>query len=151
MKNFIYKVSILLMLVIAFTNCDNDDNNNPNLNQCNFAGLTVEDSSGNITTQISQADLKTDYYPNNGGPGIPGVEVFEITNPGNIWIITDATTVGAIDTLATIGISGTNYTCTVTCQIAGTIVGEEFRFDIVIPTLSNAEAELCVHIDTVIP
>jgi hypothetical protein len=150
MKKPIYRL-LILSIIFLFNSCDNDDNNNPNLNQCNFAGLTVEDSSGNISTQIAEANLRTDYFPNNGGPGIPGVEVFETTNPGNIWITTDATTLGAIDTMATIGLSGTNYACTVTCQRAGTMVGEEFRFDIVIPSLNNSEAELCVIIDIVAP
>lgn len=136
---------------ITFVSCDNDDNNNPNINDCVFDGLTIEDSNGTITTQISEADLQTEYFSSNGGPGVPGVEVYETSNPGNIWITTSATTVNAIDTNSTIGLNGTTYSCTVSCQRAGSQVGEEFRFDIVIPGFNNAEAELCVIIDSVVP
>ncbi|GAK98701.1 hypothetical protein JCM19275_2841 [Nonlabens ulvanivorans] len=38
---------------------------------------------------------------------------------------------------------------TVTCQRAGTAVGDEFRFDVV--TVGGLEGELCVVIDAVIP
>lgn len=148
---FIFKILSVLLVAILLSSCDNDDANTPNLNQCNYPGLTIEDSNGNISTQISEADLQTEYFPNNGGPGIAGIEVYETSNPGNIWITTAATSVGDMDSSSTIGLNGTTYTCTVSCQRAGTQVGEEIRLDIVIPTYGNAEAELCVVIDSVNP
>lgn len=147
MKNLNRILAIVLCLTI--NSCDNDDGNAPNMTGCNFQGLTVEDSSGTTITTINEADLQTDYFPNNDGIGMPAVEVFETTNPGNTFIVTRALTVGAIDNNPQIVINNTTFTGVVTCQLAGNSIGDELRFDIV---LSNGnEAELCVIIDNVTP
>lgn len=148
MKNLFKKTLILAAVLLCF-NCDNDDGNAPNMMGCTFQGLTAEDSSGTNFALIAEAQLSTDYFPNNNGPNMPAVEVFETTNPGNTFIVTEALTVGAVDSTPQIVIGGTTYTGTVTCQLAGSAVGDELRFDIV---LSNgSEAELCVIIDNVTP
>lgn len=143
------KTILLIALTIFFVGCDNDDNNNPNLAQCNYSGLTSEDTAGNIITQIPESQLQTDYFPNNDGPGQPAVEIFETTNPGNNYIVTRALTVGAVDNNPQIVIAGTSYTGVVTCQRVNAQVGGELRFDIVLS--GGGEAELCVVIDRVTP
>ncbi len=148
MKNQ-FKLLCLVFLLITSFSCDNDDGTAPNTNGCAFAGLTIVDSGGTILGIFAEANLQTDYFPNNDGPGAPAVEVFETTNPGDNFIVTRALTVGAVDTNPEIRINNVDYTGTVTCQLAGSAVGEELRFDIIINGLG--EAELCVIIDNVSP
>lgn len=140
------KVSLLLFISLTMLSCDNDDGMADNQSQCNYQGLTFDD--GSTQTLIPEAQLQTELFPNNGGPGVAAVEVYETSNPGNIWLLTEAVTLNAVGP-GTLGINGTNYTVTVTCQRAGTAVGDEFRFDVV--TTGGLEGELCVVIDAVIP
>ncbi|PQJ31539.1 hypothetical protein BST92_06190 [Nonlabens arenilitoris] len=140
------KVSLLLFISLTMLSCDNDDGMADNQSQCNYQGLTFDD--GSTQTLIPEAQLQTELFPNNGGPGVAAVEVYETSNPSNIWLLTEAVTLNAVGP-GTLGINGTNYTVTVTCQRAGTAVGDEFRFDVV--TTGGLEGELCVVIDAVIP
>ncbi|MCT4630978.1 hypothetical protein [Winogradskyella sp.] len=144
----IKKTLLLVLLITVSFSCDNDDGNAPNENVCTYEGLTFEDPNNNTNILIPEADLQTEYFPNNGGPGIPAVEIYETSNPGNLWFLTDVVTLNATGT-GTIGIGGTNYPCTVICQRAGTQVGEEMRFDVVFN--GGNEAEFCVVIDSVNP
>lgn len=143
---YLVKASLLFFMSILFLSCDNDDGMADNQTQCNYQGLTFDD--GSTQTLLPESQLQTELFPNNGGPGIAAVEVYETTNPGNIWLTTSAVTLNAVGP-GTLGINGTNYTVTVTCQRAGTAVGDEFRFDVV--TTGGLEGELCVVIDAVIP
>ncbi len=140
--------AVVIMLFIG-TSCDNDSNPAPNDTVCNYQGLTFDDNANNVHTLIPEADLQTDYFPNNDGPGLAAVEVWDTTNPGATFIVTRALTVGAVDNNPEIKINNVNYTGVVTCQRAGSLVGEELRFDVVIT--GGAEAELCVIIDSVNP
>jgi len=137
--------TIALLLVITITSCDNDSNPSPNDTQCNYEGLSFLDTNNNTQTLIPAADLTTDFFPNNGGPGIAAVEIYG----GNPFVVftTNAVTVGATETINLL-VNGTTYSVTVTCQRAGTLVGDEFRFDV---TANNVEAEYCVVIDNVTP
>lgn len=148
MKTQFKHLCLAFLLIVTFS-CDNDDGNAPNTNGCAFAGLTVVDSGGNIVAIFDEANLQTDYFPNNDGPNMAAVEVFETTNPGDNFIVTRALTVGAIDTNPEIRINNVDYTGTITCQLAGSAVGQELRFDIIVTGLG--EAELCVIIDNVTP
>ncbi|MCF6168938.1 hypothetical protein [Lutibacter sp.] len=141
----IFKIATILVITISLFSCDNDNNPSPNDTQCNYQGLTFLDTSNNTQTLIPEADLTTDFFPNNGGPGIPAVEIYG----GNPFVVftTNAVTVGATENINII-INGTTYPVTVTCQRAGTQVGEEFRYDV---TANNVEAEYCVVIDSVNP
>lgn len=146
------KTLLILILAITFFNCSNDDDiNNPpvNANGCNYQGLTFEDNANNTMTLIPESDLTTDFFPNNNGPGIAAVEIFQSSGTGSMVFVTDVVTLNAAGT-GTLMLNGTSYIVNVVCQIAGTTVGGEFRFDIVEPTL-NIEAEFCVIIDAVIP
>jgi hypothetical protein len=144
---YLFKISILLLMSLFLYSCDNDDGMADNQNQCNYEGLTFFD--GSTQTLLPEAQLQTELFPNNNGPGIAAVEVYETTNPGNIFLTTGAVTLNATGS-GTLGVNGTNYAVTVTCQRAGTTVGDEFRFDVV--TVSGGfEGELCVLIDAVIP
>lgn len=143
----ILKSILLLAITLTLFNCDNDDDDAPNLDVCNYEGLTA-DIQGTVTL-IPEADLMTDFFPNNGGPGVAAVEVYETTNPGSTFVVTSAVTDGAVDANAQIKIAGAFYTGVVTCQREGSAVGDELRLDIVLS--SGEEAELCVVIDEVNP
>ncbi len=130
----------LLSILFIVTSCDNDSDPSPNDNQCNYQGLTYVDSSNNINTQIPESELQTDYFSSG-----PNVEVWDTTNPGATFIVTNALTVGAVDNNPQIKINDLNLTGVVTCQRAGNSVGDELRLDIVIT--GGAEVELCVVID----
>ncbi|PKP14554.1 MAG: hypothetical protein CVU07_14280, partial [Bacteroidetes bacterium HGW-Bacteroidetes-23] len=150
MKTIIKKtLSLALLSIFIFASCDNDDGNAPNANSCSFQGLSVEDSNNNTIILISDADLKTEYFPNNNGPGIAAIEIFDSTFTGGLTTITTrALTVGAVDSNPGIVIQNVRYFGTVTNQrIDGFSVGDELRFDVIINGLG--EAELCVKIDTV--
>ena len=136
------KTLLALAITLTFFNCDNDDDANPpvNTNQCNYQGFTAEDSSGNTITLTPDSDLTTDFFlASSSGPE---VEIFG--GSPFITLVTTAVTLNAVQTNANLGIGGTNYIVTVTCQRAGTSVGDEFRFDV---TGNGIEAEFCVEID----
>ncbi|HLV39150.1 hypothetical protein [Xanthomarina sp.] len=142
------KSLILLVFALTLFNCDNDDDHAVNVDVCNYEGLTILDTNGATHTLLPEAQLQTEFFPNNGGPGVAAVEIYETSNPGDMWFLTEVVTLNGTGS-GTIGIGGTNYPCTVTCQRAGTAVGDEFRFDVVIPGVG--EAEFCVIIDSVNP
>lgn len=141
----ILKTVVIVFISFAIFSCDNDSSPSPNDTQCNYQGLTFLDTSNNTQTLIPEADLTTELFPNNGGAGIAAVEIYG----GTPFVIftTSAVTVGATENINLI-VNGTNYPVTVTCQRAGTTVGDEFRYDV---TANNVEAEYCVIIDAVIP
>ncbi|MCF6168276.1 hypothetical protein [Lutibacter sp.] len=112
---------------------------------CDYQGLTFLDTSTNTQTLIPEADLTTDFFPNNGGPGVGAVEIYG----GNPFVIftTNAVTAGATETI-NMTVNGTTYPVTVNCVRAGTLVGEQFTYNI---TANNVTAEYCVVIDSVTP
>ena len=143
----IFKSILLLAITLTLFNCDNDDGNAPNTSVCSYEGLTAE-IPGTFTL-IPETDLYTDYFPNNNGPGIGAYEVNQISNMGGTFFVTKAVTVGAVDSDPEIRINDTNYSGVVTCQRAGSAVGDEIRLDIVLA--SGEEVELCIVIDEVNP
>ena len=143
----IFKSILLLAITLTLFNCDNDDGNAPNISVCSYEGLTAE-IQGTFTL-IPETDLFTDYFPNNNGPGIGAYEVNQISNMGGTFVVTKAVTVGAVDSDPEIRINDTNYSGVVTCQRAGSAVGDEIRLDIVLA--SGEEVELCIVIDEVNP
>ncbi|PCI06678.1 MAG: hypothetical protein COB73_09665 [Flavobacteriaceae bacterium] len=142
MKTILKTVAIVFISFAIFS-CDNDSNPSPNDTQCNYQGLTFLDTSNNTQTLLPESDLTTEYFPNSSNG--PEVEIYG----GTPFVVftTTAVTVGATENTSII-INGTTYPITVTCQRAGTAVGDEFRFDLI---GSGAEAEYCVVIDAVIP
>lgn len=143
---------IVLILAILFItiSCDNDADPSPNDDQCNYQGLTFNDTNNNTQTLIPEDELSTGFYPNGLGAGVGQVEINKTDDMPNYFLTTKAVTLNAVDTSGTLRIAGVDYTVTVTCQRAGTAVGDEFRFDVV-DNANNAEAEFCVIIDSVIP
>jgi len=140
----------LLLFVLTIFNCDNDDGDpitSPNEDVCNYQGLTA--LINNTHTLIPEAELQTDFFTDNDGPGIPAVEVFYTTTPGDTFIVTRAVTLGAVDSNPEIRIGDVDYGGVITCQRAGSAVGDELRFDILLD--NGYEAELCVIIDVVNP
>ncbi|TYB79714.1 hypothetical protein [Bizionia myxarmorum] len=145
----IMKTLIISVFSLVLFNCDNDDGDpitSPNENVCGYQGLTALINTTH--TLIPEAELQTDYFPNNYGPNQPAVEVFYTINPGT-FIVTRALTLGAMDSSPQIRINGTDYPGVITCQRAGSAVGDELRFDILLT--NGYEAELCVIIDDVNP
>lgn len=141
---------VMIASSLFIFSCNNDDNGNaPNENVCNYEGASIEDQNNNTQILIPESSLTTDYFPNNDGPGMPAVEVFDNSAPGDTFVVTRALTVGDMDTSPEIRINNIDYTGTVTCQRTGSAVGDELRFDLVINGLG--EAELCVVIDEVTP
>lgn len=134
----IIKSIFLLLLAFTITNCDNDDGTAANMADCNFKGLTAEDSSNNTSTLIPGSDLSTEIFMASSEG--PKVEIFGGTP--FISFTTKAITLNATDGGVLI-IDGVTYSVNVICQRAGTSVGDEFRFDI---TASGLEAEFCVNI-----
>lgn len=146
------KTILLLVCVVLFASCDNDDGNSPNNSTCTFAGLTYLDANGMIVSQLSDMSLITDFFPNALGNGVGQIEVNESGNLGNNFFFTNVVTLNSTGP-AQLRINGTDFMgVTATCQRVGSAVGDEFRYDIQIPqTPQNAEAELCVTIDVVTP
>ena len=142
-RTFLYLLTILF--IFSFYNCDNDDGNAPNQNICNYEGLTYLD--GSTQTLLPETILATEYYPNNGGPGIAAIEIYK-TDDISMVFTTSVVTLNATGTGTIIINNGPSTTVNVTCQRAGTQVGDEFRFDL---TKSGLEAEFCVIIDSVNP
>lgn len=148
MRNLKNILGTVLITALLFTSCDNDNNPSPNDTQCNYEGLTFLDTNDNTQTLIPEVELNTNLF-NNPPNGIPAVEISTVTGSSYplIEFRTEAITVGATEVID-IWIDGTSYTnITVTCQRAGTTVGDEFRFDIV---GAGVEAEFCVVTDDVI-
>ena len=137
-----------MFLATILFSCNNDDPNNPapNTNQCNYSGLTFLDTNNNTQTLIPEANLTSVLASNFGGVGVAGIQISGTTSSGGaVAFGTTAITMNATDT-TTLFFNGTNYPVTITCQRAGTAVGDEFRFDI---TGNGLEAEFCITLDTI--
>lgn len=143
LKNTVTVVLFLASILLIGVSCDNEDAASPNDDQCTYEGLTFLDTNDNTQTLLPETDLTTEYFPNASN----GAEVEIYGGTPFVVFATKAVTVNATENINII-INGTTYPITVTCQRAGTQVGEEFRFDL---TANNVEAEYCVVIDTVIP
>ncbi len=144
-------IFLLLTITLIGASCDNDSSPSPNDNQCNYSGLTWVDTTNNINTEISDADLNTQFFPNasNGPYGAPGIEIAGTTTSGEfIHFATNVIIEGATGT-GYVTIAGSEQTVTVTCQrTTGTQIGDEYRYDVVLS--SNAEMEFCVTIDEIL-
>jgi hypothetical protein len=145
LKNTVTLVLFITAILFIGTSCDNEADSSPNDNQCNYEGLTFLDTGDNTQTLIPESDLTTKIFSNPPN-GIPAVEI--TTSTGSSYPLiefrTEAITVGATEVI-TIWIDANSYNnVTVTCQRAGTLAGDEFRFDIV---GGGVEAEFCVVVD----
>lgn len=145
----VLKLTSVLLLTLLFIQCDNDNGNAPNQNQCNYAGLTILDTNGNTQTLIPEADLTTNIHVS--GNAVKSIEIFKTSDPNSFTFRTkhvalNTTGAGYINSSL---LTPVNNTVTVTCQRAGTSVGNEYRYDIVFT--NGAEGELCVIIDNVNP
>ncbi|MFD2909554.1 hypothetical protein ACFSX9_12515 [Flavobacterium ardleyense] len=137
----IFKTSLLLLISMAFFNCNNDDGNAANQDQCNYSGLSYVLSSNTTKILIPETELTTDFF--NTSTNGPEVEIFKTDDPGNFWFLTTVVTANTTGT-GTLNLGGTVYPVNVTCQRTGNAVGQEMRYDI---TSSSLEAEFCVVID----
>lgn len=136
----IFKTILLLAITLTISNCDNDDGSADNQDDCNYAGFTFYDSQ-NTQTLIPEADLVTDFYQTSSNG--PEIEIYKASDPGDFWFVTEVVTNNATGS-GQLSVGGTIYSVNVTCQRAGTAVGEEMRYDI---TGGGVEAEYCVIID----
>lgn len=149
----ILKTTISIVLIITLLiSCDNDSSPSPNDTQCNYQGLSYLDTSNNTQILIPEANLNTQFFPNaNNGPyGNPGVEIAGTAPNGDfVFFVTNVITENTTGVVRDFTINGEQIQgiTSVTCQRAGTLVGEEFRYDI---TISGFETEFCVIIDEVL-
>ncbi len=137
---------ILLLLVALFTigqSCtpNLEPEPAPEEQQCDYEGLTFNDTSNNTQTLISESDLTTDFF--NTSSNGPEVEIYKTANPSDMNFVTTVVTEGATGT-GTLMINGTNYPVNVTCQKTGNAVGDEMRFKL---TATGIDAKFCVIID----
>jgi len=146
------KICFLILLLCTIISCDNDDdvnNDATNQDQCNYQGFSYLDTNNNDQTLIAESELNTQYFPNasNGPYGAPGIEIASFTSSPTLFFTTN---VIALDETGTgwISINGAELEAvTVTCQRAGTSVGDEVRLDVVYGVV---EVEFCVIIDEVL-
>ncbi|RLJ69134.1 hypothetical protein CLV86_0528 [Lacinutrix venerupis] len=142
----------IIVALVLFTSCNNDDdvnNDATNETQCNYQGFSYLDSNNNDQTLIPESELNTQYFPNasNGPNGAPGIEIVSYTGSTTLFFTTNVIALNDTGTgLITID-NGTEQTVTVTCQRAGTAVGDEVRLDVV---NGSVEVEFCVIIDEVL-
>jgi len=146
------KICLLLLLLCTITSCDNDDdinNDATNEDQCNYQGFSYLDTNNNDQTLIQESELNTQYFPNasNGPYGAPGIEIASFTSSPTLFFTTNAIELNETGT-GWISINGAQLEAvTVTCQRAGTAIGDEVRLDVVFGAI---EVEFCVIIDEVL-
>jgi len=145
MKN----IFILLLLLSLGTSCDNDDGNAINESQCNYQGFSYFDNNNNDQTLIPEMELNTQHFPNasNGPYGEPGIEIASFTSSPTLFFTTNVIELNETGP-GWISINGAELEeVTVTCQRAGTAVGDEVRLDVI---YNSMELEFCVIIDEVL-
>ncbi|WP_159019938.1 hypothetical protein [Algibacter sp. L3A6] len=145
MKN----IFILLLLLSLGTSCDNDDGNATNESQCNYQGFSYFDNNNNDQTLIPEMELNTQHFPNasNGPYGEPGIEIASFTSSPTLFFTTNVIELNETGP-GWISINGAELEeVTVTCQRAGTAVGDEVRLDVI---YNSMELEFCVIIDEVL-
>ena len=152
LKNLLPIAFLFLSFLFIITSCDNDSSPSPNDNQCNYQGFSYLDTSNNTQILIPEANLNTQFFPNtNNGPyGAPGVEIAGTAPNGDfVFFSTNVITEGSSGTANEFRINGEQIpgNIVVTCQRAGTAIGDEFRYDI---QISGYETEFCVIIDEVL-
>ncbi len=146
------KTIYLLLVLCLFTSCNNDDDANndaTNQTQCNYQGFSYLDNNNNDQTLIAESELNTQFFPNasNGPYGAPGIEIASSTGATPLFFTTNVITLNDTGTGRITLNNGNEEIVTVTCQRAGTAVGEEIRLDVV---YGSIEVEFCVIIDQVL-
>ncbi|QCE42348.1 hypothetical protein [Psychroserpens sp. NJDZ02] len=146
------KITYILVLLCLVTSCNNDDdinNDATNETECNYQGFSYLDNSNNDQTIIAESELNTQYFPNasNGPYGAPGIEIVSFSSSPTIFFTTNVNELNETGTGRLTLDSGEEQGVTVTCQRAGTAVGDEIRLDVV---YGNIEVEFCVIIDEVL-
>ncbi|MEE9363838.1 MAG: hypothetical protein V3U92_14650 [Cellulophaga sp.] len=141
-------LTLLIVFTLLIISCNNDDGNTINETVCNYQGLSYLDTSNNNQTLLPETDLQTQFFPNsNNGPfGSPGVEISSFVSSPTLFFTTNVIDLNTFGP-GTLTLDGIDYSVTVTCQRAGTAIGDEFRYDIV---AAGIEAEFCVGIDEVL-
>ncbi len=140
----------LTTIIFIGVSCDNDSSPSPNDDTCENPGLSWVDTSNNTNIFISDEELSTQFFPNasNGPFGAPGVEIAgQNSNGDRIFFVTNIIQEGQSGSGSVELNGGQPQPVTVTCQRAGTNVGDEFRYDI---NYNSLELEFCVKIDQVL-
>lgn len=134
--------------MFTIVSCNNDDDAT-NQVSCNYEGFSYLDSNNNDQSIVAESELNTQYFPNasNGPYGAPGIEIASFSSSPTIFFTTnviDLNEVGSgyflLDGIEEVGV-------VVTCQRAGSAVGDEVRYDVV---YGGVEVEFCVTIDEVL-
>lgn len=139
----------LIVAIVLFTSCNNDDNNATNQNTCNYQGFSYLDNSNSNQTLIPESELNTQFFPNasNGPYGAPGIEIASYSGSTALFFTTNVIELNDSGIGRITIDNGNEEIVTVTCQRAGTAVGDEVRLDVV---YGSIEVEFCVIIDEVL-
>ena len=144
MKNSLKKTIGAILLVITMiaisTSCGPEPEEPQQDDSCDYQGMTYTDTSNNSQTSIPEAELTTELFSSSSS-----IEIYKTTDPGSMNFSTNVITDGGTGT-GTLNYNGSTINVNVTCQKAGTAVGDEFRYDV---TGTNLEVQFCVEIDQV--
>jgi len=147
--NTIKKISLVVIVLFGVMSCNNDDGAATNQDDCNYQGFSYLDNNNNDQTLLPESELNTQYFPNasNGPYGAPGIEIASYTSSPTLFFTTNVIDLN-ISGIGRITIDGgEEEIVTVTCQRAGTTIGDEVRYDV---AYGNIEVEFCVIIDEVL-
>lgn len=147
MKTILKKHNLLILLltaILAFSvSCGPEPDPEPEQDDsCEYQGMTYTDTSNNSTTSTPEAELTTELYSSSQSPSL---EIYKTTDPGSMNFSTSVLTEGDSGD-GWLNYNGTGSNVTVTCDKAGTAVGDEFRFSV---TGTGFTAYFCVRIDEV--
>ena len=147
MKKIVKKTNLLILflttILVFNVSCVPSPSPQPEQDDsCEYQGFTYTDTSNNNSTSIPEAELTTELY--NSGVA-PTLEIYKTTEPGSMNFSTSILTEGESGD-GYLNYNGTGSNVTVTCDKAGTAVGDEFRFSV---TGTGFSAYFCVEIDQV--
>jgi len=142
------KLLVFFLLIFTVVSCDNDDDAT-NQTVCNYQGFSYFDTNNNDQSIVAESELNTQYFPNasNGPFGAPGVEIASSSSSPTIFFTTNVINLNEVGSGYFLLNGIEEVGVVVTCQRAGSAVGDEIRYDIV---YGGVEVEFCVTIDEVL-
>lgn len=142
------KLLVFFLLIFTVVSCNNDDDAT-NQTMCNYQGFSYFDTNNNDQSIVAESELNTQYFPNasNGPFGAPGVEIASFSSSPTIFFTTNVINLNEVGSGYFLLNGIEEVGVVVTCQRAGSAVGDEIRYDIV---YGSVEVEFCVTIDEVL-
>ncbi|RLJ69136.1 hypothetical protein CLV86_0530 [Lacinutrix venerupis] len=134
----LFKQALVVLVVLTLFNCNNDDDDAPNVDVCNYQGMSYLDTSDNTQILIPEADLTTDYFASSSNG--PEWEIYGNTQGGDFLTLVYSPGTNTYEFIY----NGTQYPVTITVQRDDNVLGGEIRCDV---SHSGFEIEYCVIID----